>query len=62
MDKPLALDSYQSDNIEQLVRYGQDITNDAKNKELFEKLIPQLVDQWAQGKYTICIPTEPPAP
>jgi|APCry1669190288_1035285.scaffolds.fasta_scaffold305639_1 hypothetical protein len=40
MDKPLALDSYQQDNIEQLIQYGQDITQDPKNKLLFDKLIP----------------------
>lgn len=62
MDKPLALDSYQSDNIDQLVQYGQDITQDPKNTILFDRLIPELVDQWAEGKYKRCEPIKPPLP
>lgn len=62
MDKPLALDSYQSDNIDQLVQYGLDITKDPKNVPLFTKLIAELVDQWAYGKYSRCIATESPPP
>ena len=62
MDKPLALDSYQTDQIEQLVQYGLDITTDPKNLPLFAKLIPELIDQWAVGKYSRCITYESPQP
>ena len=44
MEKPLNLDSYDEDSTNQLVQYGKDITQDEKNKPLFEKLIKELVE------------------
>lgn len=44
MDKPLALDSYQTEDIGQLIQYGKDIITDSKNAPLFTKLIAELVD------------------
>ena len=47
MDKPLDLDSYESDNIEQLIQYGLDITKNPDYIPKFTKLIAELVDQLA---------------
>ena len=46
MDKPLELDSYSKDNIDQLIQYGIEIAK-ANEKELSE-LIQAIVDQWAE--------------
>lgn len=54
MDKPLQLDSYSKDNIDQLIQYGIEITK-ANEKELTE-LIQAIVDQWAEkNKMPRCI-------
>ena len=55
MEKALKLDDYDSDSIQQLIQYGQDIVNDPKNSDKFTKLIGEIVDQWATvKKYKKC--------
>ena len=44
MDKPLALDSYEPENIDTLIQYGLDVTSDPKNVPLLKKLVAELVD------------------
>jgi hypothetical protein len=47
MEKALALDSYQTDDINELIRYGIEIATDEKNKQPMLNLITAIVDQWA---------------